>query len=333
MFWSLLLTLLGFAPTPPTAAPAVLFSPPVVDSVVVRGFMPDRASFEVRFGDAVSPYRVMAMFALPGERVALSAGDTTAAESTTYAVTAAAGSLAPAGAARWTWTAPRQAGVDSIVVRDARTGDAMTLHVFVLVPYAAMKRGAIHGYRIGAYPRPRGGHEAEYQRPRGFVQVTPGLLDVAVSPHFTLGQFVCKEAAGYPRYLVLREPLLVKLEQLLAAVNARGIAAHTFAIMSAYRTPVYNAAIGNVTVWSRHEYGDAADIFVDEDGDGVMDDLNHDGRHTIADAQVLGAIVHELEGQPRLAGLVGGLGTYEATPAHGPFTHVDVRGFDVQWSA
>ena len=90
---------------------------------------------------------------------------------------------------------------------------------------------------------------------------------------------------------VLRQPLLVKLEQLLEEVNERGREAHTFTLLSAYRTPSYNAAIGNETTYSRHSYGDAADIFVDANEDGRMDDLNRDGRHNLADAHWLGEIV------------------------------------------
>jgi uncharacterized protein YcbK (DUF882 family) len=101
--------------------------------------------------------------------------------------------------------------------------------------------------------------------------------------------------------------------------------------MSAYRTPSYNAAIGNVTTYSRHAYGDAADVLVDNDGDGIMDDLNHDGRHNAADARVLSAIVDELHETSAFAELIGGVGTYGPAPGHGPFVHVDVRGFSVEW--
>jgi hypothetical protein len=209
----------------------------------------------------------------------------------------------------------------------------MALNVFVMAPYSAMRHGMIQGYRIGKYPVNRPGHESDYVRPEGFVQVTPALEDVQVSPHFRLGQFLCKQPGGYPKYLVLRQPLLVKLEDLLAEVNRRGIEASTFAIMSAYRTPSYNKAIGNVTVFSRHGYGDAADIFIDEDHDGRMDDLNHDGKLTLADAHVLGDIVNATENAPEFTGLTGGMGMYAPTEAHGAFVHVDVRGFDARWGA
>src|SRR4029079_18551774 len=52
---------------------------------------------------------------------------------------------------------------------------------------------------------------------------------------------------------------------------------------------------------------------------------------TQADAKVLGAIVNATQGTGAFAGLTGGLGTYAPTETHGPFVHVDVRGFAARW--
>jgi hypothetical protein len=332
VIWTLLLAMIAqFAAASPDPADGL----PIVDSIEVAAFGPQRSGFEVSFGDLQSDYRVMAMFALPGERVPIRAACAQAplASAADYRLVAEAGVTDSTDINQWTWTAPTQPGVYPIRVLDPLHNGVMTLNVFVMVPYAEMRHGSVNGYRIGAYPHPRPGYEEEYQRPLGFVEVTPAMLDIQVSPHFRLGQFLCKQAGGSPQYLVLRQPLLVKLEQLLATVNERGIPARTFSIMSAYRTPSYNAAIGNVTTFSRHEYGDAADVFIDDDGDGIMDDLNHDGRHTVADARVLSAIVDELHATSTFAELIGGLGTYGPTTGHGPFVHVDVRGFSIEWGA
>ena len=76
-------------------------------------------------------------------------------------------------------------------------------------------------------------------------------------------------------------------------------------------------------------YGDAADVFVDNDGDGRMDDLNHDGRIDYRDAKVILEAVERVE---QMHGdLVGGVGVYRATRSHGPFAHVDVRGERARW--
>jgi hypothetical protein len=153
--------------------------------------------------------------------------------------------------------------------------------------------------------------------------------DVLVSPHFTLGQLLCKDP-GDPRYLVLSIPLVLKLEAILAAVNRSGIRVPTLQFVSGYRTPAYNRAIGNTTTMSRHLYGDAADIYVDSTGDGKMDDLNKDGRVDTADAL---ALVRIIEGVERADGMVrpGGVGLYPPVPGRGPFVHVDARGTPARW--
>ena len=53
------------------------------------------------------------------------------------------------------------------------------------------------------------------------------------------------------------------MELILQRLNAKGYRCDSFHVMSGYRTPYYNKAIGNVK-YSRHIYGGAADIFIDE---------------------------------------------------------------------
>jgi len=81
---------------------------------------------------------------------------------------------------------------------------------------------------------------------------------------------------------------------------------------------------------SRHQYGDAADIIIDANSDGRMDDLNRDGRLDLRDTQVILRSVERVEKQHPT--LVGGLGLYHAMGASGPFAHVDVRGSTARWS-
>ena len=326
MLWEFLVGLLlpyaNFAPGQDPGALAVP-SVPVVDSITVEAYSPQR-TFAVRFGDVENDYRVMAMFVLPNEAVPVTVRNS----AREYDLATAEGLAASVGRGAWKWTAPTKPGLYPIEIRERGTDQSMTLNVFVMVPFSAARRGSIGDYRIGRYPSPR---SEFYVRPRGFVRVTPDMKDVAVSPHFQLGQFLCKQAGGPPEYLVLRQPLLQKLEEVLARVNSQGHEAHTFTLLSAYRTPSYNAAIGNETSFSRHHYGDAADIFVDADGDGRMDDLNRDGRHTLADARWLGRLVESVQNDSD--DLIGGLGTYQPTSAHGAFVHVDVRGFEARWGA
>jgi hypothetical protein len=60
-----------------------------------------------------------------------------------------------------------------------------------------------------------------------------------------------------------------------------------------------------------------------------MDDLNHDGRVDIGDARVILAAVERVErAHPDL---VGGCGVYVGNAAHGPFVHIDTRGYPARW--
>lgn len=77
-------------------------------------------------------------------------------------------------------------------------------------------------------------------------------------------------------------------------------------------------------------YGDAADIIIDADGDGRMDDLNHDGRVDRGDVRVIEESVERVE--RRYPELAGGLGLYDAMGPRGPFAHIDVRGTVARWT-
>lgn len=289
-------------------------------------FDPGKAPFHLTFRDVTSPYRVFFLTALPGERVTI--GSKEPGDLRLETVDGAA--LAPPGK-RVEWTAPGSPGVVRLRVFHAGAPEPVELIAFVLVPFASVMDGELSGYRIGSYPRTPWKGLPIYRPPRGFIEVTENNRDTMISPHFRLGQFLCKQDGGYPKYVVLREKLLLKLELVLEKTNEAGHACETFAVMSGYRTPFYNQAIGNVK-YSRHVWGGAADVFIDENPrDDVMDDLNADGKTDYRDAAVLYDIIDDLYGRPFFSPLVGGLAHYRKTAAHGPFVHVDVRGFRVRW--
>ena len=283
--------------------------------------------FAVKFKEEVSPYPVIGLFVMPGDTVPIEAVLTDTLSR--YNAEAGAGRLERIGHARWRWIAPHEKGVSAIVVRDSASGGTMVLHAFVMVPRPA--GATIHGFRLGRYEQRALRGDQTYARPRGLVEVTEENRGTLVAPHFTLGQFVSKQSGGYPKYLVLRERLLLKLEMLLEEAARAGLPVTTFQVMSGYRTPYYNRSIGNETRYSRHLYGDAADIYVDQDGDGVMDDLSRDGRVDLEDARVLAGVIERLSGSSWYRPFEGGLGLYRANPVHGPFIHVDVRGFPARW--
>ena len=166
----------------------------------------------------------------------------------------------------------------------------------------------------------------------GGVSVTEAGQAVRISTHFTLGQFLSKDQRDvWPKMLLLDERLVDKLELVLAELRTAGIPARGLEVLSGFRSPQYNAR-GNVAGRardSRHTYGDAAAVYVDVNGDGRMDDLNKDRRVDMRDAIWLSKLVEKVE--RRHPELVGGLGVYRATGAHGPFVHIDARGERARW--
>ncbi len=291
----------------------------------VTGALSTHAGFTMLVAEIPVSLRVMAIPVLPGEEVEIRARGRTDGGALT--VESGEGSLRADGTSRWVWKAPGHLGAVAVRIVHA-PADTMDLSFLVQLPSTRVEAGQLNGYAIGSYLPPPEGMPTGYDAPRGFVEVRPMDEDILVSPHFTLGQFLCKQP-GDPRYVVLSVALVEKLEAILSAANDSGLGVSTLAVMSGFRTPAYNRAIGNVTDFSRHLWGDAADIFIDEDRDGEMDDMNDDGRIDFNDAQVLAEVVERVE--QRTAVRPGGLAVYRKNGAHGPFVHVDARGHRARW--
>jgi hypothetical protein len=200
--------------------------------------------------------------------------------------------------------------------------------------FAEKLGGRIGAYRMGFWPAERGREMAEaYANPEGFIEITPENADTRVSEHFRLRDFLTHDQKDvWPKYLVLRAPLVDKLELVIADLESHGHRVKRMRVMSGFRTPQYNengGETGGRAELSRHMYGDAADVFVDNNDDGRMDDLNRDGRVNYRDARVILDAVERVERKHQ--DLVGGVGVYRATRSHGPFAHVDVRGKRARW--
>lgn len=288
----------------------------------------DKARFSVQFSDEVIPYRVFGVYVMPGDNVPLSV--LFAEQAGGYRVEAAGGTVAPVTNRSFRWLAPDEPGLYPITVTDTTSNETIRLNAFVLTPHDPGQE-RLNGYRIGSYQGGLFKGNANYKRPEGFIEVTADNRNAKVAPNFTLDQFLCKQSDQFPQYLLLRERLILKLEMILDAVNDAGIPANTFHIMSGYRTPYYNRLIGNTTTRSRHLYGGAADIFIDMNGDGVMDDITGDNRVTRADAERLARIVESQTDEVWYKPFVGGLGIYGPAAHRGPFIHVDARGTPARW--
>lgn len=232
--------------------------------------------------------------------------------------------------------APQRPGIWDLVLsaRDAvRT--VPDLRVISLVPLAAKRRGYIGEYRVGSWPWEEGGtpRSPAYAPPSGLVEVRREDVDLPVSTHFTLGDFLTKgQTDVWPKYVALSPRLLDKLELTIQELERMGHPVEDVGVISGFRTPQYNASGGDPSgrgALSRHMYGDAMDFYIDNDRDGRMDDLDGNGSIDVGDARVMARAAEEVE--RRYPALVGGIGIYRPTGAHSGFIHVDTRGYRARW--
>jgi uncharacterized protein YcbK (DUF882 family) len=229
---------------------------------------------------------------------------------------------------------PAKTGIWSLAIAIGNAIRPITdFSVITLLPASEKKAGRIGFYYIGNWPTGRVTPKADYTPPSGFIEVTPDEQNTALSEHFKLRDFFPHDQQSvWPKYIVVKMKLIDKLELVLTDLRAHGIRTDGVRVLSGFRTPQYNRGGGDPrgrAALSRHMYGDAADIFIDNDGNGAMDDLNHDGRVNINDARVILAAVNRVEAAH--PSLIGGVGVYAGTSAHGPFTHIDTRGYPARW--
>ena len=231
--------------------------------------------------------------------------------------------------------APARPGIWNIAVKIGNAIKPLADFSVITLRPASEKQGSRLGlYYIGNWPAARKGQAGvSYDPPGGFIEVTQQNQNTKVSEHFKLKDFLPHDQGNvWPKYIVLDMKLIDKDELVLEDLRQHGINPNGVRVMSGFRTPQYNAGGGDPrgrASLSRHMYGDANDIFIDNDGNGQMDDLNHDGRVNIADSKVIQDAVNRVErAHPSL---IGGCGIYSGTSAHGPFTHIDTRGYPARW--
>ena len=210
-----------------------------------------------------------------------------------------------------------QKGVEQIISEPA---------VAVLVPFAQKVGGVLNGYRIGTYIAERLGRRAAKERPDGFIQVTEDMLDLQVSRHFRIRDFITHDQQDevWPKYVALDPRLLDKLELVMVKLaHFRGedsLPTTALDVHSGFRTPAYNRSVDRSAKDSRHQYGDAADVVIDAD---------RDGRITMKDIKLIVKAVEQVEREH--PALVGGVGQYISRRYRTPYVHIDARGTRSRW--
>ena len=191
----------------------------------------------------------------------------------------------------------------------------------VMVPFSQKIAGRLNGYKIGNYLAERFGN-ADHDRPDGFLEVRPELLDLPVTKHLHLADFVTHDDQGdvWPKYVALNPRLLDKLELVFADLGGNVRPELAVGVHSGFRTPLHNARVPRAASDSRHQYGDAADLAIDAD---------FDGRITMTDELLVMLAVERVE--EKNPDLVGGLGLYYSRRYPTPYVHIDARGKRTRW--
>lgn len=212
-----------------------------------------------------------------------------------------------------------------VLVRDSAEREVLPEPVLgVMVPFAEKRGSTLNGYRIGTYLAERIGLGSE--RPEGFLPIGPGELELQVSTHLRLSDFVSHDQQRdvWPKYVALSPRLLDKLELVVLEVErlrgARAGRELALGVHSGFRTPAHNRGVERAARDSRHQYGDAADVVMDANGDG---------RITASDGALVARAVDAVEeANPDLA---GGLGLYTSARYRTPYVHIDARGRKSRW--
>jgi len=222
------------------------------------------------------------------------------------------------------WTAPRSNGVFFVSV--AGDSAVQTYTVIVPVETCRWRTETLNSFLIGSYGRP--GDRSRL--PPYFIELSSADVGARLSSHFTLGEFLGHVDGDFPQYMALDLALVDKLEAVLQAVEAVYPEAADIDIMSGFRTPAYNGAIGNETDFSMHLYGKAADVWIEGfPPNNLMDDIDRNKRVDVCDGEFLVDLVRRIEAGGGIC--VGGASAYRWTAQHGPFVHIDVRGRPAFW--
>lgn len=220
--------------------------------------------------------------------------------------------------------APKLAGFYHIaIVRASKRTIVPEPTLAVMVPFDRKLGNWLNGYRIGTYLSERLGRHGRPEVPVGFVEVRPELLELPLSKHLKLADFVTHDDQDnvWPKYVALNPRLLDKLELVLSDLGGAARPELAIDVHSGFRSPSHNREVRRAASDSRHQYGDAADVQIDANGDGKI---------TMTDEiRVMLAVDRVERAHPDLA---GGLGVYTSRRYRTPYLHIDARGKRTRWT-
>jgi hypothetical protein len=220
--------------------------------------------------------------------------------------------------------APAQAGFYRLaLIKSDQQRSVEGLTLAVLVPFQEKEGSMLRGYRIGTYLAERvSGRQAP---PEGFLEITPADVDLQITKHLRVGDFLNHDQQGkWPSYAAVNPKLLDKLELVIQEIarwhGDKAVADIAIDVHSGFRAPEHNRRIQRAARDSQHQYGDAADVAIDANGDGKL---------TAIDSRMVGLAVELVE--LKHPDLVGGLGIYTSGHSSTNYVHIDVRGRRARW--
>ncbi len=197
------------------------------------------------------------------------------------------------------------------------------LTLAVLVPFEEKEGAMLHGYRIGTYLAER--MRGKTPPPSGFLEISPADVDIPITKHLRVGDFLNHDQKGvWPSYAAVNPKLLDKLELVIQEIarwhGDKAVADIEIDVHSGFRAPEHNRRVQRAASDSQHQYGDAADVAIDANGDGKI---------TAIDSRMVGLAVEIVE--LKHPELVGGLGIYTTGHSSTNYVHIDVRGRRARW--
>jgi len=210
------------------------------------------------------------------------------------------------------------------LVRGDRRRVIEGLTVAVLVPFGQKEGTMLNGYRIGTYLAER--IQGKQPPPEGFLEIAEADVNIPISRHLRVADFLNHDSQdAWPRYAAVSPRLLDKIELVIAELarwhgRTSGDVELSLDVKSGFRAPDHNRRIRRAAKDSQHQYGDAADVAIDANGDG---------RYSAIDSRMVGLAVEIVE--LKHPDLVGGLGMYTSGHARTTYVHIDARGKRARW--
>ncbi len=114
-------------------------------------FTEEKAGFAVKVREEICPYKVLGVYALPGEHLTIEVVGRRQPQDV-FTLTGGRGKVTRSRGQYWIWEAPEIPGLYPVKIQRMDSNDAILLNVFVMVPYNQLRHEYLNGYRIGSYP-------------------------------------------------------------------------------------------------------------------------------------------------------------------------------------